>query len=67
MRAIGLDRPTRVLTGLHRATTEKDIMQVIGKETTAVLNTTITGIRKMAGTTTTTGNTMVRTTTTTSR
>jgi len=37
------------------------------EETAAVLNTTTTGIRKMAGTTTTMGNTVVRTTTTTSR
>lgn len=67
MRAIGLDHPTRGLTGSHRATTEKDITQGIGKEIAAVSNTITTGIRNMTGITTIKENTVITTMTMKSR
>jgi hypothetical protein len=42
MKAIGLDRPTRGLAGLHRTTTANGTIQVTGKEIAGVLNTTTT-------------------------
>jgi hypothetical protein len=59
MKAIGLDRPTRGLTGLDRTTTANGTMQVTGKGIAAVLSTiTIrtTATTEITGSTTTTIN-----------
>jgi hypothetical protein len=44
MKAIGLDRRTRELAGLHRAMTANDSIWATGMETAAVLNTITVGI-----------------------
>jgi hypothetical protein len=57
MKAIGLDRPTRGLTGLDRITTANGTIQVTGKEIAAVLTTITTRTTATTGTTTNTAST----------
>ena len=57
MKAIGLDRPTRGLTGLDRTTTANGTTQVTGKEIAAVLTTITTRTTATTGITTNTAST----------
>ena len=63
MKAIGLDRPTRGLTGLDRTTTANGTMQVTGKEIAAVLTTITTRTTATTEITTNTASTTSTTTT----